>query len=118
MRPGCPSTSDPELASALAQLALGQEVPEADVDRCGAGAGLGVRIVRKAPYPKSVMKKLGSAPDTGCVRQSVSPSQERRPAMKSTTSSGSRRRVSAEDALALWREYKATGSSRCATAWS
>src|SRR5215207_6870038 len=30
--------------------------------------------------------------------------------MKSTTSSGSRRRVSAEDALALWREYKATGS--------
>src|SRR6478609_10505813 len=29
--------------------------------------------------------------------------------MKSTTSSGSRRRVSAEDALALWREYKATG---------
>ena len=30
--------------------------------------------------------------------------------MKSTTSSGSRKRVSAEDALALWREYKATGS--------
>jgi RNA polymerase sigma factor FliA len=30
--------------------------------------------------------------------------------MKPTTSSGSRRRVSAEDALALWREYKATGS--------
>src|SRR6187455_752011 len=29
--------------------------------------------------------------------------------MKSSTSSGSRRRVSAEDALALWREYKATG---------
>lgn len=29
--------------------------------------------------------------------------------MKSTTSSGSRRRVSAEDALALWRDYKATG---------
>src|SRR6478752_8836823 len=29
--------------------------------------------------------------------------------MKSTSSSGSRRRVSAEDALALWREYKATG---------
>ena len=29
--------------------------------------------------------------------------------MKSTTSTGSRRRVSAEDALALWREYKATG---------
>ena len=30
--------------------------------------------------------------------------------MKSTTSSGNRRRVSAEDALALWREYKETGS--------
>jgi RNA polymerase sigma factor for flagellar operon FliA len=30
--------------------------------------------------------------------------------MKSQTSSGSRRRVSAEDALALWREYKETGS--------
>jgi len=30
--------------------------------------------------------------------------------MKSTTSSGSRKRVSAEDALALWREYKTTGS--------
>ena len=30
--------------------------------------------------------------------------------MKATTSSGSRRRVSAEDALALWREYKETGS--------
>ena len=30
--------------------------------------------------------------------------------MKPSTSSGSRRRVSAEDALALWREYKATGS--------
>src|SRR3954454_2046807 len=30
--------------------------------------------------------------------------------MKSSTSSGNRRRVSAEDALALWREYKATGS--------
>jgi RNA polymerase sigma factor FliA len=30
--------------------------------------------------------------------------------MKSSTSPGSRRRVSAEDALALWREYKATGS--------
>src|ERR1700754_1833578 len=30
--------------------------------------------------------------------------------MKSTTSSGSRKRVSAEDALALWREYKETGS--------
>src|SRR3954449_7393044 len=29
--------------------------------------------------------------------------------MKPTSSSGSRRRVSAEDALALWREYKATG---------
>src|SRR6058998_2961290 len=30
--------------------------------------------------------------------------------MKSPTSSGTRRRVSAEDALALWREYKETGS--------
>src|SRR3982751_2614472 len=30
--------------------------------------------------------------------------------MKSQTSSGSRRRVSTEDALALWREYKETGS--------
>src|SRR5215475_3319786 len=30
--------------------------------------------------------------------------------MKSSTSSGSRRRVSAEDALALWREYKETGN--------
>src|SRR3954452_21745077 len=30
--------------------------------------------------------------------------------MKPTSSSGTRRRVSAEDALALWREYKATGS--------
>src|SRR3954471_20914385 len=30
--------------------------------------------------------------------------------MKSQTSSSSRRRVSAEDALALWREYKETGS--------
>src|SRR5919201_419639 len=29
--------------------------------------------------------------------------------MKPSTSSGSRRRVSAEDALALWREYKETG---------
>ena len=29
--------------------------------------------------------------------------------MKPTSSSGTRRRVSAEDALALWREYKATG---------
>ena len=29
--------------------------------------------------------------------------------MKPTSSSGSRRRVSAEDALALWREYKTTG---------
>jgi RNA polymerase sigma factor for flagellar operon FliA len=29
--------------------------------------------------------------------------------MKSSTSSGTRKRVSAEDALALWREYKATG---------
>ena len=29
--------------------------------------------------------------------------------MKQTPSSGTRRRVSAEDALALWREYKATG---------
>jgi RNA polymerase sigma factor FliA len=30
--------------------------------------------------------------------------------MKTPTSSGTRKRVSAEDALALWREYKATGS--------
>src|SRR4051812_26215327 len=29
--------------------------------------------------------------------------------MKPTSTSGTRRRVSAEDALALWREYKATG---------
>ena len=29
--------------------------------------------------------------------------------MKPSTSTSSRRRVSAEDALALWREYKATG---------
>src|ERR671932_667083 len=32
--------------------------------------------------------------------------------MKPTSSSGSRRRVSAEDALALWREYKSTGDLR------
>src|SRR6478672_9405487 len=30
--------------------------------------------------------------------------------MKTSTSPGTRKRVSAEDALALWREYKATGS--------
>src|ERR671926_428538 len=32
--------------------------------------------------------------------------------MKSSTSSGSRRRISSDDALALWREYKATGDER------
>ena len=73
---GVPVHQDPELATALTQLAMGQEIPDADVDRRGAGAGLGLRLVRKAPYSKSVMKKLGSAPDTDCVRQSVSPSQE------------------------------------------
>src|ERR1044072_5642404 len=37
------------------------------------------------------------------------PSRSAVPAMKPTSSSGTRRRVSAEDALALWREDKATG---------
>ena len=53
------------------------------------------------------MKDLGSSPDTGIVRQ-LSPLRSTTPAMKPSTST-SRRRVSAEDALALWREYKATG---------
>ena len=43
---GVPVHRDPELASALSQLALGQEIPDADVDRGGAGAGVGVRVVR------------------------------------------------------------------------
>jgi RNA polymerase sigma factor for flagellar operon FliA len=55
------------------------------------------------------MKDIGSAPDTAFVRQFVSPFLGAQFRMKPSTSSGSRRRVSAEDALALWREYKETG---------
>src|SRR5215217_3496586 len=53
------------------------------------------------------MARIRSGPDTGLVRQSPSPRGIR--PMKSQPS-GSRKRVSPEDALALWREYKSTGN--------
>jgi RNA polymerase sigma factor for flagellar operon FliA len=53
------------------------------------------------------MQEIGSAPDTAIVRQLSLP-RSTTPAMKPSTTT-SRRRVSAEDALALWREYKTTG---------
>src|SRR5215217_1953399 len=52
------------------------------------------------------MARIRSGPDTGLVRQSPSPRGIR--PMKSQPS-GSRKRVSPEDALALWSEYKRTG---------
>ena len=71
---GVPVHRDPELASALAQLSLGRRGSGGDVDRRGRGPGVGVRTVRRGTYPKSVMKVIGSAPDTAFVRLSVSPS--------------------------------------------
>ena len=78
------------------------------MDGGGRGAGVGVLGCSDGrTYPEPVMKEMGSAPDTGRVRQSCSASSGAPSRMKPTTSTGSRRRVSAEDALALWREYKA-----------
>ena len=70
---GVPVHRDPALASALAQLSLGTGGPGGDVDRRRRGAGLGVRAVGKGTYPKSVMKVVGSAPDTAFVRLIVPP---------------------------------------------
>ena len=57
-----------------------------------------------------MIRDIGSAPDTPFVRLTIPPfSGAQFLTMKPTSSTGSRRRVSAEDALALWREYKATG---------
>src|SRR4051794_14147946 len=58
-------------------------------------------------YPKAVIARIRSGPDTGLVRQSPSPRGIR--PMKSQQPSSSRKRVSSEDAFALWREYKSTG---------
>jgi RNA polymerase sigma factor for flagellar operon FliA len=68
---------------------------------------MGIRTPEKGLYPKRVMQEIGSAPDTAIVRQ-LSLLRSITPAMKPSTTT-SRRRVSAEDALALWREYKNTG---------
>ena len=64
-----PVHRDPELASALAQLALGQEVPEAMWTAVAEVLAWAYGLPEKGPYPKSVMKDLGSSPDTGFVRQ-------------------------------------------------
>ena len=80
------------------------------MDRRGRGAGLGVRAVRESALPQ--IGDEGISGQRPIQASSVSPSRPLGvavPAMKPTSSSGSRRRVSAEDALALWREYKATG---------
>src|SRR5689334_20278531 len=70
-------------------------------------------------WPGRTDSRKGFLPQTGdegpgvitrySHRPSAVPSQEHHPRMKPSTSTSSRRRVSAEDALALWREYKATG---------
>ena len=58
-------------------------------------------------YPEPVIKELGSRPDTGPVRQILPLRKEPSSVMKSA-STNSRRRVSADEALALWTEYKRT----------
>src|SRR5690242_13083286 len=50
------------------------------------------------------MKEIGRGPDTASVRQTVL--RRRPPEMKPTSN---RRRISTEDAMALWSEYKRTG---------
>src|SRR5690349_16460808 len=70
-------------------------------------------------WPGRTDSRKGFLPQTGdegpgvitrySHRPSAVPSQEHHPRMKPSTSTSSRRRVSAEGALALWREYKATG---------
>src|ERR1700742_2604726 len=52
---------------------------------------------------------MGSAPDTGNVRQTCSPVFPLGAQLRMKPATTKSRRVSAEDALALWREYKATG---------
>ena len=110
---GVPVHRDPAARlGAGAALARGRD-PGGDVEGRGRGAGLGLWALWRGPYPKSVMKDIGSAPDTAFVRLTVPPfSGAQFLTMKPTSSTGSRRRVSAEDALALWREYKATGDLR------
>ncbi len=65
---GVPVHRDPELASSLAKLSLGQEVPVAMWTAVRRGPGLGLWAPRRRAYPKSVMEDIGSAPDTGFVR--------------------------------------------------
>ena len=54
---GVPVHRDPELASALAQLALGQEVPEAMWTAVAEVLAWAYGLSEKGPYPKSVMKR-------------------------------------------------------------
>ena len=67
---GVPVHHDPELASALAQLALGRggskEMWAAVAEVLAWAYGLD-----RGAYPKSVIRDIGSAPDTAFVRQSV-----------------------------------------------
>ena len=114
-----PVHRDPELASALAQLSLGQEVPEAMWTAVAEVLAWAYGLSGRGPYPKPVMKDIGSAPDTAFVRQSVSPSQERsssheahdvlrQPPPRFARRMPSRCGVSTRPPV----------TSRCATAWS
>ena len=103
-----PVHKDPELADALAGLALGSEVPEELWAAVAEALAWAYSVSDAGNYPESVIKELGSRPDTGPVRQILLPSQGVPSDMKSASTT-SRRRVSAEEALALWSEYKRTG---------
>ena len=105
---GVPVHKDPELADALAGLALGSDVPEELWAAVAEALAWAYSVSERGDYPESVIKELGSRPDTGPVRQILLPSQGAPSDMKSASTT-SRRRVSAEEALALWSEYKRTG---------
>ena len=62
---GVPVHKDPELADALAALALGAEVPQELWAAVAEALAWAYSVERRGNYPEWVIKELGSRPDTG-----------------------------------------------------